>query len=78
MFLIRFALILLLVFIIIRLVARFVLNAYIKNARQNFEQRNGAYNQKEEGDVTINTNPAKGKKFKSNEGDYVDYEEIDE
>ena len=76
MALIRFALILLIIFLIIRFFSRFILRAYVKNMQQNFENQKNQYNQKQEGDVTINHRKGKDKKFTKDDGDYVDYEEI--
>lgn len=44
--------------------------------QQNFEERQNRYDQRKEGDVTIKTNSSNNKKFKKEEGDYVDFEEI--
>ncbi len=46
--------------------------------QRNFEDQQNQYNNKKEGDVTINTKSGKGKKIDKDEGDYVDYEEIKE
>ncbi len=77
MFLVRFALILFIIFIIIRLITRFVLQSYIKNVKRNFEDQQNKYSQKKEGDITINSKPSKDKKFENSDGDYVDFEEVD-
>jgi hypothetical protein len=44
--------------------------------QKNYEKQQNMYNNKKEGDVTINTKPSNGKKIQKDEGDYVDYEEI--
>ena len=46
--------------------------------QNNFESQQNEYNQKKEGDVTINTRPKSGKKIDKDEGDYVDFEEVEE
>ena len=46
--------------------------------QSNFENQPNQYNNKKEGDVTINSNLNKDKKINKDEGDYVDYEELDE
>ena len=74
----RFLLILLLIFILIRIVTRYVLRTYLKNVQSNFENQKNQYSNKKEGDVTINTQIKKGKKFNQGEGDYVDFDEIKE
>ncbi len=78
MALVRFLLILFLIYFIVRIFTRYILRSYFKNAQRNFENQQNKYNQKKEGDVTINTKPSKGKKIDKDEGDYVDFEELDE
>lgn len=76
MALIKFVLILFVIFFLIRVFARYVLRSYVKNMQSNFNDRQNQQSQKKEGDVTINTKPQKEKKIDRDEGDYVDYEEI--
>lgn len=76
MVLVRFLLILFVIYFIIRLFTRFVLGSYIKNMQRNFENQQYNNNKKKEGDVTINTKPKSDKKIDKDEGDYIDYEEI--
>lgn len=78
MALVRFLLILFIIFFIIRLLTRFVLGSYIKNMKRNFENQQNHSNNRKEGDVTINTKPKTDKKIDKDEGDYIDYEEIKE
>ena len=75
--LVRFILILFIIFFLIRVITRYVLRSYFKNMQNNFENQQNQQTKKKEGDVTINTKPRKDKKFTNSEGDYVDYEEID-
>jgi hypothetical protein len=62
------------------LISRYLLKRFFKNMQQNMrdpdQQRT---NQKKEGKVTIKYNKKKrgGKKFRKDQGDYVDYEEVD-
>ena len=77
MALIKFILILFVIFFLIRVFARYVLRSYVKNMQRNFNDRQNQQSQKKEGDVTINTKPQKEKKIDRDEGDYVDYEEIE-
>ncbi len=77
MALIKFVLILFVIFFLIRVFARYVLRSYVKNMQGNFNDRQNQQSQKKEGDVTINTKPQKEKKIDRDEGDYVDYEEIE-
>jgi len=76
--LIRFALILFVVFFLIRVITRYVLRSYMKNVQRNFENQQNQHSNKKEGDVTINTQPKKEKKIDQGEGDYIDYDEIKE
>ncbi len=78
MALVRFLLVLLVIYFIGRIFSRFILRSYVKNMKRNFENQNTQYSNKKEGDVTINPNSKNDKKFNKGEGDYVDYEEIKE
>lgn len=73
---IRFLLILFVIYFIVKIFTRFVLGSYFKNMQRNFENQQNQYNKKKEGDVTINTKPKTNKKIDKDEGDYIDYEEI--
>lgn len=74
----KFLLILIFIFILIRIVTRYILRTYLKNVKQNFENQQSQHTQKREGDVTINTKPGQSKKIDKDEGDYVDFEEVKE
>ena len=76
MALIRFILILSVIYFVVRFVMRFVLRSFMKNAQQNFQNQQKPTDNKREGDVTINTKSDQGKKIDKDEGDYVDYEEV--
>ena len=76
MALVRFLLILFLIYFIIRIFTRYIFRSYFKKMQRNFEGQRNQYNNKKEGDVTINTKSCKGKKIDKNDGDYIDYEEI--
>jgi len=78
MALVRFALILLIIFFIIRIFTRYILQSYFKNMQKNFEDQQRQYQQKKDGDITVENRPDSNKKFDKNEGDYIDYEEIKE
>ena len=73
----RFLLILFIIFFVIRIFTRYVFRSYAKNMQQNFENQKNKNNHRKEGDVTINTKPNAGKKIDKDEGDYVDFEELD-
>ncbi len=75
--LVKFLLILFLIYFIVRIFTRYIFRSYFKKMQGNFEDQQNQYNKKE-GDVTINTKSGKCKKIDKDEGDYVDYEEINE
>lgn len=60
------------------MVTRYVLRSYLKNVQKNYEERQNQYNQRPEGDVTVNTKAKPKKKIHQDEGDYVDFEEVKE
>lgn len=74
----RFLLILFIVFFIIRVVTRYFLKSYFTKMQRNFEDQQSQYQNKKEGDVTLNAKTTKGKKVNNDAGDYVDYEEVDD
>ncbi|MCK5028727.1 MAG: DUF4834 family protein [Bacteroidales bacterium] len=78
MALVRFLLILFIIYFVIRIFTRYVFRSYVKNMQHNFENQQNKNNNKKEGDVTVNTKPKTGKKIDKDEGDYVDFEEIKE
>lgn len=73
---VRFVLILLFIFFLIRIITRYILRSYLKNVKQNFDNQQNQRDQKKEGDVTVNTKADQSKIIKKDEGDYIDYEEI--
>jgi membrane protein implicated in regulation of membrane protease activity len=74
----KFILIVFLVFFILKFIAQYFLRSFLKNMQKNSSDQQTQYNQKKEGDVTINTKAKTGKKIDKDEGDYIDYEEIKE
>ena len=76
MVLLRFVFIVLVIFFVLRIVIRFVLRSFMKNMQGNFENQKNQHSNKKEGDITINSKAKKNKKFDTDEGDYIDYEEI--
>lgn len=72
----KFLLVLFIIYFIVRIFTRYFLRRFARNMQQNFEGRGNSYNKKKEGDVTVNAKPKKGKKIDKDEGDYVDYEEV--
>lgn len=61
-----------------RLIGPPLLNKWLKKRFSHFQEKHpddGA--RKKEGEVTINVNSKQNKKVDSNEGDYVDFEEIE-
>ena len=74
----KFILILFLIFFILKFFAQYFLKSFLNNMQKNAGAQQTQYNQKKEGDVTINKKPEQGKKIDKSEGDYVDYEEVKE
>ena len=74
----KFILIVFLIFFILKFVAQYFLRSFLKNMHKNSGNQQAQYNHKKEGDVTINTKPKTGKKIDKDEGDYVDFEEIED
>ena len=72
----RFLLILFVIYFIVKIFTRFILQRFFKKVQTNFENQQNQYQKKKEGDVTVNTKPDKNKKIDKDEGDYVDYEEV--
>ena len=72
----KFLLTVLIIFFLLRIFGKYLLKAYLKRMQNNFGNNNKYSGQKREGDVTVNTKSQHKKKFKSSDGDYVDYEEI--
>ncbi|MFP4448950.1 MAG: DUF4834 family protein [Bacteroidales bacterium] len=70
-----------LIVFIVGFISRYLLGRYFKNLRDNMNQQyqNNQKKNKREGDVYIKWSDKKNKKhFKKDEGEYIDYEELDE
>jgi hypothetical protein len=74
----KFILIVFLIFFILKFIVQYFLRSFLKNMQKNSGDQQTQYNQKKEGDVTINSKPKTGKKIDKDEGDYIDYEEMKE
>ncbi len=72
----KFILIVFVIFFILKFIAQYFLRSFLKNMQKNSGNQQTQYNQRKEGDVTINTKAKTGKKIDKDEGDYVDFEEI--
>ncbi len=62
-------------------ISRYLLGRYFKNIRDNFNQQyqQNAQENKQKGDVYIDPDARRNKKhFKKDDGEYIDYEEVDE
>jgi hypothetical protein len=61
-------------------IGRIMLRRYIKKMQKKMQDQQKYYyesqNRRPEGEVKIEVNKGKSKKFSKNDGDYVDYEEI--
>ncbi|MFO8236278.1 MAG: DUF4834 family protein [Bacteroidales bacterium] len=70
-----------LIVFVVGFISRYLLGRYFKNIRDNMNKqyRESHQRSKREGDVSINWTSKKNKKhFKKDEGEYIDYEELDE
>lgn len=74
----RFILIFLIIFYLIRIITRFILKKYVNNMQNRYKNPYHYSQQKKEGDVTIKSSTKQNKKINHDEGDYVDYEEVDD
>ena len=62
------------------LISRYLLKKFFKNINQNiYDQYKGQEKQTKEGKVTIeyDKKSRRGKKFNKDQGDYIDYEEVE-
>lgn len=65
------------IYYLLKSVGRFLLPALFRNIQQNTGSRNGGYYQnKREGEVTIQNQSKKNNNYSKNIGEYVDFEEI--
>lgn len=71
----RFFIIFLIVMYLIGFVAKWAIKRWIKNINKSNNNYNN-YSNKPEGEVTLKYNKAKDKKIKKDEGEYIDYEEV--
>lgn len=64
---------------VFKFVGRLLFPVLVKKAVNNMQARQGNYQreQKREGEVTIETKQSQQRKAGSNDGEYVDFEEID-
>jgi len=84
--LLRTLAIIFIIILVFRVLSRFVfpwlLKSFVNKAQRDFEQKrqdiDDQHSQRPEGEVTIKTKPKKGQnRSKDDDGDYVDYEEVD-
>ena len=74
----RTILIIIIVVYVLKLIGRYIIPMLIKRQVNKFQQENNRqnYQQKPEGEVTVEKEKTSNNKFNSDEGEYVDYEEI--
>ncbi len=74
----RTILIIIIVVYVLKLIGRYIVPLLIKRQINKFQQENNSpnYQQKPEGEITVEKEKPNGHKFNSDEGEYVDYEEI--
>ena len=73
----RTLLVILIVYYAIKLIAKYVLPLFVNQPNQHKNFQNDRNSDRREGDVTIEGNRPKGGKISNDEGEYVDFEEID-
>ncbi len=69
------------IFLVLRFFSRAIVSMFLGNLSDRMSQaQNNSYNKsrQREGDVIINSSRKNDKKYKINEGEYVDFEEIKE
>ena len=70
-------LIFIVIYYLIKIIGKIALTSIVNQARTNAQQGQQQANRKREGEVTIVSNKNKSSKYERNEGEYVDFEEID-
>lgn len=78
----RVILIIVLIYYVFKLLGRYVFPYLLKNYINKQQQKYGQYQQQDEpqhkeGEVYIKKNPNKGKQKDIDDGEYVDYEEVE-
>jgi len=74
----RTLLVLLIVYYIFKIMGKLFFASVVNHAKSNIRQNQQQANRKKEGDVTIiNNNKTSSSKYDRNEGEYVDFEEVD-
>ena len=74
---IRTVLILVVAFYIIGFIGRLLVPFLIRRQVRKYGQQQNKYKEKKEGEITIDKNPKKNNILNNNDGEYVDYEEIE-
>ena len=75
--LLRTILIIVVVYYLFKIVGKIAFASVINQAQKNIRQNQPQTNRKKEGEVTIITQDKNSSKFDRNDGEYVDFEEID-
>lgn len=75
--LVRTILIIIVVYYLFKIIGKIAFASVINQAQKNIRQTQQQTNRKKEGEVTIITREKNSSKFDSNDGEYVDFEEID-
>ncbi len=73
----KFLLIFFIVIYVLGYVGKWFFANWIKKMTNNQTNQN-EYNNKKEGEVTIDINQSGAKKFHKTDGDYIDYEEVED
>lgn len=72
----KFLLIFLIVIYLLGYLGRIFINNWLRKMSNQARENHSNHNQKE-GDVTINMQKGSSKKINKNDGDYIDYEEVE-
>jgi hypothetical protein len=73
----RTILIIVLVYYVFKIIGKIVFASVLNQAKTNIRQNQQQANRKKEGEVTIINNENSSSKDNHNEGEYVDFEEVD-
>jgi len=76
-FILKFILIILIIFWIFRLIINYFARSFMKNLNNNGQNDYTQTKRKKEGDIHIEKKPAQNKKIKKDVGEYIDYEDVD-
>ncbi len=76
----KFLFIFFLILYLLSLIFRYLIKRFVKKAQKNFEERTKDYQNtnKQEGEVTVDYKQNSKTTITDNEGEYIDFEEVDD